>query len=352
MDWNTAVATGTRLLQAGPEIPRAEADRAVRDLRRFSVEAESYVREITGMGRDLPAVEGAVVDRRAWVRAAARGMADLTEAAADNAEARGTAKDHLLSGLSARGAGVQTGVILGYLGGKVLGQFDPFGESETPGQLGRLLLVAPNIVAAQRALEVPAEDFRMWVCLHESTHRLQFNAVPWLRGHFTASLGALLTEMESTTGQLLSRLPTAMRELRSGRNSGDTSPGMLGVLETLQTPEQRAALDRIIAISTLLEGHADHVMDAVGPTVVPSVNRIRSRFTERRKGGGLLDRILRSLLGVDAKIQQYAQGAAFTRRVVDAVGMSGFNAVWHAPENLPSRAEIAAPGAWLRRVHG
>jgi coenzyme F420 biosynthesis associated uncharacterized protein len=111
-------------------------------------------------------------------------------------------------------------------------------------------------------------------------------------------------------------------------------------------------LDNLLALSTLLEGHADHVMDAVGPQVVPSVAVIRRRFAERRKGGGLLDRVLRSLLGVEAKVRQYAEGSAFTREVVDSVGMTGFNAVWSSPDTLPTRAEIADPALWLRRVHG
>jgi putative hydrolase len=109
-------------------------------------------------------------------------------------------------------------------------------------------------------------------------------------------------------------------------------------------------LDRLIALSTLLEGHADHVMDAVGPSVVPSVGTIRSRFTARRKGGGLLDRILRTVLGVEAKVRQYAEGAEFTEYVVERVGMDGFNAIWTSAETLPTRAEIAEPMTWLRRV--
>lgn len=110
--------------------------------------------------------------------------------------------------------------------------------------------------------------------------------------------------------------------------------------------------DRLLALSTLLEGHADFVMDAVGPQVVPSVELIRSRFTARRKGGGLIDRVLRSLLGVDAKLRQYEQGAKFTKHVVEAVGMDGFNAVWTSPNTLPTRAEITDPAAWVRRLHG
>jgi coenzyme F420 biosynthesis associated uncharacterized protein len=121
-------------------------------------------------------------------------------------------------------------------------------------------------------------------------------------------------------------------------------------MELLQSAEQREVFDRLIALSTLLEGHADYVMDAVGPAVVPTVDVIRDRFTERRRGGGLMDRVLRTLLGVDAKVKQYAAGAAFTRHVVGEAGMAGFNEVWTSPETLPRRAEITDPDAWLRRV--
>ncbi|MFR9728925.1 zinc-dependent metalloprotease [Saccharopolyspora sp. MS10] len=343
LDWDVAAATAARLMRTGPEVPREEAVRAVRGLRRASAAAETHVRELTGLGLDLPVLEGDVVDRREWVRAAAHGLAELTGLALSSRSGG--------SELGARGAGVQAGLVLSYLGTKVLGQYDPFLPGEHGGEPGRLLLVAPNIVAAQRALGVPAADFTMWVCLHESTHRLQFNAVPWLRDHFADSLGVLLSDLDSSPGELLGRLPAVVRGLRAGPDER-SSPGMLGVVELLQGPRQRAALDRILALSTLLEGHADHVMDAVGPSVVPSVATIRRRFTERRQGGGLLDRLLRSILGVDAKMRQYAQGAAFTRHVVDRVGMDGFNAVWSSPEHLPTRSETTEPESWVRRVHG
>ena len=231
--------------------------------------------------------------------------------------------------------------MLAYLGGRVLGQYDPFGG---PGGRGRLLLVAPNVHAAQRALDVPAEDFAMWVCLHEATHRLQFTAVPWLREHFADEVSRFLSISELGRGGVLERLPEAVRALREAH--GDA----LALVEVLQGPEQRAVLDRLLALTTLLEGHADHVMDAAGPDVVPSVATIRARFTVRRRGGGLIDRVLRALLGVEAKVRQYAVGSAFTRHVIDAVGMDGFNQVWSSPEALPTRAELADPSAWLRRV--
>jgi coenzyme F420 biosynthesis associated uncharacterized protein len=352
LDWDVAVATATRLIRPGPEVPREEAQRAVAGLREFSIVAESHVRSLTGLGEDLPILAGDVVDRPGWIRSAALGLAELTDRALSTSDIEVGGGGDLLTGLSTRGAGVQAGVVLAYLGTKVLGQYDPFAVPDGGDEPGRLMLVAPNIVAAQRALDVPADDFQMWVCLHESTHRLQFTAVPWLKNYFAESLGVLLSEVDGSVTDLVGRLPQVVREAVTGRNDRDSSPGVLGVIELLQSPEQREALDRIIAVSTLLEGHADHVMDAVGPQVVPSVHTIRRRFTERRKGGGLFDRLLRSLLGVDAKIKQYAQGAAFTRHVVSSVGMDGFNAVWTSPEHLPRRSEITKPEGWLRRVHG
>ncbi len=189
-------------------------------------------------------------------------------------------------------------------------------------------------------------DFGLWVCLHEATHRLQFTAVPWLRDYFAAEVGKLLSVTDAGRVSLtLEKLPDLVRTLK------ETKGDALAVVELLQGPEQREILDRLLALTTLLEGHADHVMDAVGPDVVPSVSTIRDRFTVRRRGGGLIDRLLRALLGVEAKVRQYAVGSAFTNHVVLAAGMDGFNAVWQSPDTLPTRAELADPGAWLSRVH-
>ena len=236
---------------------------------------------------------------------------------------------------------MQTGVVLAFLGSRVLGQYDPFGG---PDHEGALLLVAPNVVAAQRAMRVPGRDFRMWVCLHECTHRLQFTAVPWLRDYFADEVGRLLSGFTESDGLLtaLSRLPENLRRIKLD--------GSLGLAERCSRRSSARCSTDPGAVHPV-GGHADYVMDAVGPAVVPSVATIRRRFTARRKGGGPLDRLLRSLLGVDAKVRQYALGSKFTREVVGAVGMEGFNAVWTSPDTLPSRAEIREPRAWLRRVH-
>lgn len=351
IDWVVAASVARRLVGSGPDVPVDEAVTAVRRLRVLAVTAERHVRELTGLGADLPIRPGDVVDRAGWVQAATDGLAVLTSGALSP-----TAMAP--SRIASSAAGVQAGLALGYLGSRVLGQYDPFGggaggTGDTGGQPGpgRLLLVAPNVVAVQHALDVPAEDFRMWVCLHEATHRLQFTGVPWLREHFAGLVATFLSTMDTTASSLFERLPDALRAARrDAARPGGLRPDAVGLIAYLQAPEQRDAMNKLLALATLLEGHADHVMDAVGPQVVPSVATIRTRFTARRRGGGVLDRLLRALLGVDAKVRQYAKGSAFTRHVIDAAGMDGFNAVWNSPQALPTRREIDEPAEWLRRV--
>ena len=354
IDWSAAVKVGIAAAPAGPVISPLDAATAVADLRHYSRSAELTVREVTGLGSGLPVLDGVVVDRPGWIRATAEGMAILaqpmTNRLADQMQAKRTpGKKHRAGHRPAGGpsavAAAPIGTVLGYLSGKVLGQFDPFvADPAQPDHPGRLLLVAPNIVTVERALHLPPKEFRLWVCLHESTHRLQFNAVPWLEGHFTSLVARFAEEADLDASELVSRIVAAFR----GRREPGTS-----WIEASQTPGQRAVFDQLLAMMTLLEGHADHVMDAVGPQVVPSVAKIRAAFSARRKrGGGPVDRLVRSLLGMDLKMQQYVKGGSFVRAVVDRIGMNGFNAVWQSPATLPTRAEIADPATWVARIHG
>ncbi|ANY10024.1 coenzyme F420 biosynthesis-associated protein [Pseudonocardia sp. HH130630-07] len=338
VNWSLAASTAARLMPPGPRTSPAAARELVERLRTDSARAEGHVREVTGLGAGLPLLPADVLDRPAWARAAVDGMDALTGRAVLPA-APGP-----LRSVTAAGAGVQLGGLLAYLGARVLGQYDPFGG---PDGAGRLMLVAPNVHAVTGALDVDGAQFGLWVCLHEATHRLQFTAVPWLRDHF-ADLVTELLSLQEPDSAALTRLPEAIRSLRGADGRGGTD--VLALVELLQGPEQRALLDRLLALSTLLEGHADHVMDAVGPDVVPDVAVIRRRFTARRRGGGLVDRLLRALLGVEAKMKQYAVGAAFCRTVESEAGTAGLNRVWESPETLPTRDELTDAQAWLRRV--
>ncbi len=345
IDWGAAVRAGRRMAPTGPDVTPAQAAQIVADLREFSARAELVVRETTDLGHGLPVADADVLDRPGWVAATAEGMERLAApAVAKLAAATGGRQ----AGQLTRGmAGQQVGFILGFLSGKVLGQFDPLGgDLDHP---GRLLLVAPNIVKVERELNADPTDFRLWVCLHESTHRLQFTAVPWLRTYFQSLVAEFADKADTDPADMLRRAVAAIK----GGDGASGGKGRLSWVEGIQPPEQRAVFDRVMALMSLLEGHADHVMDAVGPAVVPSVTNIRASFSERRrKGSGPIDRLLRALLGMDMKLAQYVNGGAFVRGVVDEVGMGRFNAVWDSAETLPTRAEISDPAAWVRRVHG
>jgi coenzyme F420 biosynthesis associated uncharacterized protein len=211
--------------------------------------------------------------------------------------------------------------------------------------------VYPNVIAVERQLRVLPKDFRFWVCLHEVTHRVQFTANPWLTDHMSQALAVLTRDAGEDIGRVIGRLADMVRDRREGKPPEPNSSGVLGVLRALQSESQRNALDRLLVLGTLLEGHADHVMDAVGPAVVPSVATIRRRFDERRRHKQPpLQRLIRALLGFDAKLSQYTRGKAFVDAVVSRVGMARFNAIWSGPDTLPLPREIDEPSRWIDRV--
>jgi coenzyme F420 biosynthesis associated uncharacterized protein len=248
--------------------------------------------------------------------------------------------------------GSQLGAILAFLSSKVLGQYDPFAalaeDSHAPAA-GRLLLVAPNIIAVERELNVTPEDFRLWVCLHEQTHRVQFAAAPWLRHHMLSQIDNLSGHLLGNVDSLMERATAAARSLKD-RSATGTAPGRGVILDLLQDPEEKAAISHLTAVMSLLEGHANVVMDAVDASIVPSVKTIRQRFNDRGKDRGIVEKFIRNLLGLDAKMRQYTDGAKFVRAVVDVAGMEGFNRVWESAEHLPTEPEIHDARIWLDRM--
>ncbi|WP_067469156.1 zinc-dependent metalloprotease [Nocardia amamiensis] len=340
VDWRLAAKTGSALVPAGPRTSRYSAEQVVAELADASVRAEAPVREVSGLLDDRPVPVARIVDRPGWITAAADSMAQLT---GTGGAPTGT---KLFAG---KPAGVQAGAMLAFLSTAILGQYDPF-----TGPDGTLLLVAPNIVAVERALGVSPSDFRLWVCLHEVTHRVQFSSAPWLAEYMRANVEVLGEVGDEPLAEMLSRLVEELRERRRGGVADDPAArGVVGLLRATQAPPQREALDRLLMLGTLLEGHADHVMDAVGPAVVPTVQQIRTAFDQRRRRPtNPLQRLLRALLGVDAKVAQYVRGKKFVDEVVGSVGMARFNTVWTEADALPRTDEIEHPQRWIERVLG
>lgn len=361
VDWNLAVATATRLVRPGPEVSRDEARAVVAELRRHAKTSERHVRAFTRMlpegtaPADTPVL---VVDRAGWIKANVAGFRELLSPLLGKMQDRraGTPGGAVLGAVGGKVTGVELGMLLSFLASRVLGQYETFAPAglDLPGPAtgGRLLLVAPNIVHVERELEVDPHDFRLWVCLHEETHRTQFTAVPWLREHLEGEIQTFLGATEVDPMTVLERLRDAAQSFAGARPDAENGDEGRSLVELVQTPEQREVLARLTAVMSLLEGHADFVMDGVGPEVVPSVAEIREKFQQRRaSGAGRLDAALRKLLGLDAKLRQYRDGERFVRAVVGTVGMDGFNRVWTSPNTLPTKAEIASPADWVARVH-
>ncbi|MGO4256576.1 zinc-dependent metalloprotease [Marmoricola sp. RAF53] len=343
IDWDLAVRVGSRLAGDGPQVTRAAATAVVEELRAGAEKSTPLVREFTGLVAEARTAPVLVVDRPGWIQANADGFATVIAPIVAKLQDKKGPPSAITEAIGSRITGAELGLMLGFLGNKVLGQFDPFYEGG--GAAGRLLLVAPNIVHVERELGVDPHDFRLWVCLHEETHRVQFTAVPWMRDHLQDLMNQIVSSVETDPGKMLTEGASRIGELLSGKSEGS-------LLDLVSSPEQKEIIDQVTGVMSLLEGHADVVMDGVGPEVIPSVGAIRKKFTERRKGVGALDKLLRRLLGLDQKMAQYRDGALFVRETVDKVGMEGFNAVFAEPGNLPGKSEIHDPSAWLARVHG
>lgn len=415
VDWRTATTLARLGTPAGPVVPAPVRRSTVELLRRSAIEAPAWVGRITGLRRaaQLAAdrTEVLVVDRAGLQRASAEALQGvLTRVDAP-----------CLSGRLARAgclpATVQLAGALDAVSTRLLGQVVPVMAGQRPAAgrrrqgpataeadlvTSRILLVAPNVLALQRRLDLDLLDLPAWICLHEAAHAVQLAVAPWLAEQIVSDLAAVLGAVSQvgtsqaasptgSTGQAAGQVgtgqvasPTGAAGQASGQvasDHGGAEPGpspvstVLGRLTRIAavarldgpTParlggvlseEGRERLARLVATLTFLEGHAEVVLDAVEPAQMPSVYRLRSLLAHSRRreqgvGPGLgLGSLIYRLAGLEAKRAQYATGAAFARAVVERVGHTGLNAAWAGPEMMPRSEELEHPRAWMDRVLG
>jgi coenzyme F420 biosynthesis associated uncharacterized protein len=353
IDWQVATSTGVRWVRPGPQVGMAEARKVVAELRQLAAAVSEPVRELTGLPGAPDDGRVAVVDRPGWIRANVDGFRVVLDPLVQRMAENGTAPQagSMITAVGSRVTGMQAGLILAYLASRVLGQYELFLPPDPDARgddapAGRLTLVAPNIVMVERELDVDPHDFRRWVCLHEETHRTQFTSVPWLRPYVQEQMSDFLLASDLDPASILDRLRAAADAVAGAVRGGEGE----SLIEAIQSPRQRQILDRMTSVMTLVEGHGDYVMDAVGPAVVPSVAEIRAKFSARRGSAGRIEQAIRRVLGIDLKMKQYEQGSQFVRTVVDEAGMATFNKVWTSPQTLPTKDELASPGLWLDRV--
>jgi coenzyme F420 biosynthesis associated uncharacterized protein len=334
IDWNLAgtVARGVANLQpAGDPAPFEQ-------LAGPAEEAERLVSAYTKLVPVQPVPVAEAVDRSGWIEANLNGLAAVLEPAAQRIASNSGPLGTLAGGVVA----IEAGAVSGFLAGRVLGQYE-FSVLE-PDAPARLLFVAPNLAHAANSLDTPAEQLLRWVALHEMTHALQFGGVPWLRPHLKAMLSELLGALEFNPRSLL-RVPdvTDLKKLVDRVREDGLATMMIGA-------DRREALDRVQAFMAVLEGYAEHVMDAVGESILDDLPGMRSALGKRRRDRSGFLKLLDRLLGMDLKLRQYEQGKAFCDGAVARAGIGGLNRVWIGPEAMPTVAELSDPAAWLRRT--
>ncbi len=309
-------------------------------------ESERLVGAYTGLavsagGAGMPAAEP--IARRQWIDANLGSMRSVLDPVSDRVgEGLGPLRGPLSVAAGMVLAG-EVGVVSGLLSQRVLGQYEfPVLEPEAP---ARLLFVSPNLARAAAALEAEPDELLRWVALHETTHALQFGGVAWLRPHLAGLVRELLGSVSVDASRL--RLPQGgdVRSLVDSVREGGLSALVIG-------PERRETMNRLQAFMAVLEGYAEHVMDAVGADVLSDLPRLRAALEHRRQDRSGVMRLLERLLGFDLKLRQYKQGKAFCDAVVAAGGIAALNRVWEAPELLPTLAEVEAPEQWLARTGG
>ena len=340
VDWGTARAVGGQVAARGVVLSPEDRATLPEHFEQVVPEAESIVGEFTGLEPGVYPSRPWVQTRADWLGANLRGFERVMEPFAhklldDRRDgASGVIRRHVL--------GAQIGALLGYLGRRVLGQYDPFAP---PDDDGLIYFVAPNIVGIERRFSFPQRDFRLWLAFHETCHRLQFGGVPWLRGHLAGSVERYLTSVELDPRWLLDRLEHALKEVRAG----GLDHRDLGWFALLMTEDQRDMVRRLQGLMSLLEGHATFVMNSVVRERVPMADAFHQTLHERRTKRGM-EKAFQKVIGFDVKVRQYDQGERFVSSVVAEVGMDRFNRIWESPANLPTLGEIARPERWVARV--
>jgi coenzyme F420 biosynthesis associated uncharacterized protein len=341
-DWETALSAGRVVAGAGPKVSPEERTALRSDLTGYVVESEALVSDFTGLEVSGFRSRAWVMGRGGWIRQNLNGLQRLMEPLADRVLQKRANSSSDLPTATRKVLGLQVGGLLGYVSRRVLGQFDIF---VPPDDDGVIYFIGPNLVEVERSFALPPRDFRMWVAIHEVTHRVQFSVAPWLRGEVRGMVDKYLDTVSLDAKEMLDQLARAAEGLKPGKEGG---PG--GILRLL-TPEQRPLFERTQAMMSLLEGHASYVMNRVAADVVDDLPRLRAALAQRRAVTGWEKR-LQHAIGFDQKVAQYDVGERFVAQVIDRAGMDAFNLVWRDPQNLPGPDEIGDPDRWVARVTG
>jgi coenzyme F420 biosynthesis associated uncharacterized protein len=341
LDWGLAERVARRVAGRDPLSSSYLAESLRADFLELTVRAENLVADHTGLRAPGPA-RAQVVDRASWVAANVRSMRHLLEPLTQRVGQRMAGSP--VAPIGRRIAGTETGVLLGYLAQRVLGQYDLLVLDED-GASDAVYYVGGNVLALEKRFAFRPRDFRLWIAIHECTHRAQFTAVAWMKPYYLSLVEASLASIDPDPRRLVQALARAAEELRNGRNPLDDG----GLVALLATDEQRGALSRVQSLMSLLEGHGNSVMNRIGREHVAGQARMARVLHARRQSSGVVA-ALHKIVGLESKMRQYEVGETFVAAVEREGGPRAIDAAWRGPEWLPTLDELSDPESWLARV--
>ena len=364
VDWAFARSVAGRVAGDDPFAASYHGGSLESDLLELTTRAEQLVEAETGLMSTAGPARARVTDRLGWVDANLNsferllrpliGRFDQVDEANREQQADGLlapvsrAVQAVSSVVGPKVAGAELGAMLGWMSSRVLGQYDLLIiEDERPEDQDLVYYVKPNVLALEKRYGFPPREFRLWIAVHECTHRAQFTGVPWLRPHFLSLVNELLDSVDPDPKRFLDAVTETVRETRAG-NGPSLSDGGLSAL--LATPEQRETMKKVTGLMSLLEGHGDLIMDRATHDIIPSQRRFARVMSHRRQNASGITRLIQRLTGIEAKLAQYEEGEDFVRAVEDAGGRQLFDLVWSGPEALPTIDEIRTPELWIDRV--
>lgn len=342
IDWSVARRVAAQALRLAPLLDDETRKRFDAEIEAASTQAETLVEKATGLKSLAGPPNVVVVDRLGWVDANILSFQRLLRPLAERLAERQRLIPARASAAASAVSGVEVGLILAWLSSRVLGQYDLFGNGEGG---DALYFVAPNVVNIERRNAFPPTEFRLWIAIHELTHRAQFTAVPWMRPYFLDLIerGTSLTPPDAKA--VATALLGAFDEVRAGRNP--LADG--GIVTLLASSEQLDTLHEAQALMSLLEGHSDVVMSSAATEEIPGAKRFAKVLGERRASSKGLAKLVQQIAGFDAKLRQYAEGERFVEALLNEGGDDLLATVWTDRENLPTLEEIRDPARWIER---
>jgi coenzyme F420 biosynthesis associated uncharacterized protein len=346
VDWGLAERVAIRAAGTDPFARSYHADSLHADFLELTTQAEAQVAEATGLTSLAGPARARVDDRADWIRANIASFQRLLRPVTNRLEEK-MGDGGLMAPFARRVAGAEVGALLGWMSGRVLGQYDLLViEDEDPDDQDLVHYVGPNILALEKKYAFPPREFRLWLALHEVTHRMQFTGIPWMREHFLGLVNGVVSVVDEDPSQFLGALVRASEEIRNGRNPLDDG----GIAALFTSTSQRELMEHIGGLMSLLEGHGDVTMDRAGADEIPNAVRFGQVLRQRRQQGSPVVKLVQKLIGLEAKLKQYEQGERFIEAVEAVGGPQQLDRAWEAPANLPTLAEIRDPSSWLARV--